>query len=129
MEIIIWIISTPNDRNNHTGKTQSNFVNALLSLNARIANILSVGFQMTVSHKVMKIQNIIRAFASDKNIISAQIFLFSVLLMLEKNKEIEIRHAMSSHTKWKLKFCGLSIVKKFENDDGIYVHVSKANDM
>ena len=74
METIIWIISTPNDKNNHTGKTQSNFVNALLSLSARIANILSVGFQMTVSHKVMKIQNIIRAFASDKNIISAQIF-------------------------------------------------------
>jgi hypothetical protein len=74
-------------------------VNALLSLNARIANILSVGFQMTVSHKVIKIQNIMRALASDRNIISAQIFLFSVLLILEKNKEIEIRHAMSSHMK------------------------------
>ena len=74
-------------------------VNAELSLNARIAKMLSVGFQMTVSHKVMKIQNIISALASDKNIISAQIFLFSVLLMLEKNKEIEIRHAISSHTK------------------------------
>jgi hypothetical protein len=36
---------------------------------------------------------------------------------------------MSSHTKWKLKFWGLSIVKKFEKDDGIYVHVSKANDI
>ena len=85
--------------NNHIGKTQSNLVNALLSLNARIANILSVGFQMTVSHKVIKIQNIMRALARDKNIISAQIFLFSVLLILEKNKEIEIHHAMSSHTK------------------------------
>ena len=61
--------------------------------------MLSVGFQITVSHRVIKIQNIIMAFARDKNIISARIFLFSVLLMLEKNKEIDIRHAMSSHTK------------------------------
>jgi hypothetical protein len=85
--------------NSHTGKTPSNLVKALLSVSARIAKILSVGFQMTVSHKVMNIQNIMRAFASDMNIISAQIFLFSVLLILEKNKETDIHHAMSSHTK------------------------------
>ena len=92
-------MSTPKDKNNHTGKTPSNLVKALLSLSARIANILSVGFHIIESHKVMKIQNIMRAFARDKNMISAQIFLFSVLFILEKNREMEIRHAMSNHTK------------------------------
>ncbi len=129
MEIIIWTISIPNDKNNHTGKTPSNLVRALLSLSARIANILSVGFHIMESHKVMKIQNIMRAFASDKNMISAQIFLFSVLFILEKNREMDIRHAMSNHTKWKLKFWGLSIVRKLEKEVGIYVQVSNANDI
>ena len=50
--------------------------------------------------------------------ISARIFLFSVLFMLEKNREIDIHDAINKPTKWKLKFCGLNIVKKFENDDG-----------
>ena len=129
MEIIIWTISIPNDKNNHTGKTPSNLVRALLSLSARIANILSVGFHIMESHKVMKIQNIMRAFASDKNMISAQIFLFSVLFILEKNREMDIRHAMSNHTKWKLKFWGLSIVRKLEKEVGIYAQVSNANDI
>ena len=70
-----------------------------MSLRARIANIPSVGFQITVSHNVIKIQNIMRALARDKNIIPAQIFLFSVLLMLEKNKATDIRDATSNHTK------------------------------
>ncbi len=122
-------MSTPKDKNNHTGKTPSNLVRALLSLSARIANILSVGFHIIESHKVMKIQNIMRAFARDKNMISAQIFLFSVLFILEKNREMEIRHAMSNHTKWKLKFWGLSIVRKLEKEVGIYVQVSNANDI
>ena len=100
-----------------------------MSVRERIAKILSVGFHIKESHKVKKIQNIIKALAIDKKIISAQIFLFSVLFMLEKNKEIDIHHAMSNHTKWKLKFWGLNIVKKFENDDGIYVQVSSANDI
>jgi hypothetical protein len=69
-----------------------------------------VGFPITESHRVMKIQNIIRALAIDKKIISARIFLFSVLFILEKNMAKHIRVANSSHTKWKLKFCGLSIV-------------------
>ncbi len=97
--MITWIISTPNDMNSHIGKTQSNLVSALLSVNERIANILSVGFQIMVSHNVMKIQNIMRALASDKNMMSAHIFLFSVLFILEKNKEIDIRQAISNHTK------------------------------
>ncbi len=122
-------MSTPNDMNNHIGKTPSNLVNALLSVKERIANILSVGFQIIESHNVIKIQNIMRELASDKNIISAQIFLFSVLFMLEKNNEIDIREATSNHTKWKLKFWGLSIVRKLEIDDGIYIQVSRAKDI
>ena len=73
---------------------------------------------MIVSHNVIKIQNIMRAFARERNMISARIFLFSVLFMLEKNREIDIRDAINKPTKWKLKFCGLNIVKKFQNDDG-----------
>ena len=115
--------------NSHIGKTPSNLFNVLSLLNARIANMLSVGFQIIVSHKVIKIQNIMRAFARDKNIISARIFLFSVLLILEKNREIDIRHAMSNHTKWKLNFWGLNIVNKLAKDDGKYVQVSRANDI
>lgn len=122
-------MSTPNDMNNHIGKIPSNLVNALLSVKERIANILSVGFQIIESHNVIKIQNIMRELARDKNIISAQIFLFSVLFMLEKNKEIDIREATSNHTKWKLKFWGLSIVRKLEIDDGIYIQVSRAKDI
>ena len=122
-------MSTPNDMNNHIGKTPSNLVNALLSVKERMANILSVGFQIIESHNVIKIQNIMRELARDKNIISAQIFLFSVLFMLEKNKEIDIRDVTSNHTKWKLKFWGLSIVRKLEIDDGIYIQVSRAKDI
>lgn len=95
---------TQNDINSHTGYTQSNLFNALLSVNARMAKILSVGIHITESHKVKKIQNIINALEIDKKIISAQIFLFSLLLMLEKNMHKHIREAISNPTKWKLKF-------------------------
>jgi hypothetical protein len=70
-----------------------------LSVNERIAKILSVGVHIIVSHRVMKIQNIIRALAIDRKIISARIFLFSVLFMLEKNIVKHIRDAMSNPTK------------------------------
>ena len=113
--------------NNHTGYTPSNLVRALLSVNERIANILSVGFHITESHSVMKIQNMIKALAIDKKIMSARIFLFSVLFILEKNIAKHIHVASSSPTKWKLKFCGLNIVRNFDNEFGKKVHVSKAN--
>ena len=103
-------------------------VKALLSLKARIAKLLSVGFHIIESHNVIKIHNTIRAFAIDKNNISARIFLFSVLFILEKNIIEQIHVAIRIHTKWKLKFCGLNIVNKFERDDGIYVPVSKENE-
>ena len=70
-----------------------------MSVNERIAKMLSVGLHIIVSHKVKKIQNIIRAFEIDKNIISAHIFLFSVLLMLEKNIHKQIHEATSNPTK------------------------------
>jgi hypothetical protein len=70
-----------------------------LSVKERIAKILSVGVHITVSHRVIKIQNIIRALAIDRKIISARIFLFSVLFMLEKNIVKHIRDAMSNPTK------------------------------
>lgn len=114
IEIIMCTKSIPNDTNNHTGYTQSNFVKALLSVNARIANILSVGVQITESHIVKNIQNIINEFANEKNSISIQIFLFSVLFILVKNIHRQIRVAMSNPTKWKLKFCGLNIVRNVE---------------
>jgi hypothetical protein len=79
-------------------------VKALLSVNERIANILSVGFHITESHSVIKIPNIINAFAIDKNIMSVRIFLFSVLFILEKNIVKHIRVANNNPTKWKLKF-------------------------
>ena len=75
----------------------------------------------------MKIQNIISAFASDKKIISARIFLFSVLFMLEKNMDRHIRDANNNPTKWKLKFCGLNIVRNFDSEFGKNVQVSNAN--
>ena len=68
VEIIMWMIRVPNDINNQTGQTPSNFVKALLSVSARMANALSVGFHIIESHRVKKIQNIIRALAIDKNI-------------------------------------------------------------
>ena len=111
IEIIMCTISTQNDINSPIGYTQSNFVNALLSVNARIANILSVGDQITESHRVKKIQNIIRKFAREKNNISIQIFLFSVLFMLWKNIHKQIRAASSNPTKLRLKFWGLNIVR------------------
>ena len=113
--------------NNHTGYTPSNLVRALLSVNERIANMLSVGFHIMESHNVMKIQNIINAFAIDKKIISARIFLFSVLFMLEKNIDKHIRDDNNNPTKWKLKFWGLNIVRNFDNELGKYVQVSNAN--
>jgi hypothetical protein len=79
-------------------------VSALLSLSERIANILSVGFHIMESHRVMKIQNMISAFAIDKKIMSARIFLFSVLFMLEKNVAKHITVANNNPIKWKLKF-------------------------
>ena len=112
------IISTQNDINNPTGYTPSNFVRALLSVSARIANMLSVGVQITESHKVRNIQNIIKEFAIEKNNISIQIFLFSVLFMLEKNIIKQIHAASSSHTKLRLKFWGLNIVKNVDVDFG-----------
>ena len=85
--------------------------------------MLSVGVHIIESHRVIKIQNTISALEIERNIISDRIFLFSVLFMLEKNMEIHIRDAISRPTKWKLKFCGLNIVKKFDRDDGRYVPV------
>ena len=70
-----------------------------MSVNARIAKTLSVGVHITESHKVKKIQNIINAFEIDKKIISAQIFLFSLLFILEKNTHKHIREATSNPTK------------------------------
>ena len=103
-------------------------VKALLSLKARIAKLLSVGFHIIESHNVIKIHSTIKAFAIDKNNISARIFLFSVLFILEKNIIEQIHVAIRIHTKWKLKFWGLNIVNKFERDVGIYVPVSKENE-
>ncbi|MBR7037145.1 hypothetical protein IKI14_04770 [bacterium] len=100
----------------------------LLSVSARTAKILSVGVHITESHKVKKIQKIINALEIDKKIISAQIFLFSLLLMLEKNIHKHIREAMRSPTKWRLKSCGLIIVSRFDVDLGKYIPVSKEND-
>ena len=102
-------------------------VNILLSVNARIANILSVGFHITESHSVMKIQNMIKALAIDKKIISARIFLFSVLFMLEKNMAKHIHVANNNPTKWKLKFWGLKIVSNWDNECGKYTPDSNAN--
>jgi hypothetical protein len=99
MDTNIWTIRTQIDMNNHTGYTPSNLVNALLSVRARTANMLSVGFHIMVSHRVRKIQNMIRALARDKKIISARIFLFSVLFMLEKNMAKHIHKAISKPTK------------------------------
>ena len=79
------------------------------------------------SHNVMKIQNMIKALAIDKKIISARIFLFSVLFILEKNMDKHIRDANNNPTKWKLKFWGLNIVRNFDNEFGKYVQVSNVN--
>jgi hypothetical protein len=61
--------------------------------------MFSVGVHMIVSHNVRNIQNIIKAFAIDKNSISTQIFLFSVLLILEKNIAKHIQVEISRPTK------------------------------
>ena len=85
--------------NNHTGYIPSNLVNALLSVSARMANILSVCFHITVSHNVRNSQSIINALAIDENNISIHIFLFSVLFIFEKNMIEHIRVAISNQTK------------------------------
>jgi hypothetical protein len=85
IEIIKWIISVQKDMNSHIGYTPSNLLRLLLSVSARIAKILSVGVHMTESHRVKNIQNIINEFAMEKNNMSIQILLFSVLFILEKN--------------------------------------------
>jgi hypothetical protein len=61
--------------------------------------MLSVGVHITESHKVKNIPNIISAFAVDRNRISAQIFLFSVLFILEKNIHKHNQEATNNHTK------------------------------
>ena len=99
IDINICTMSIQKDINSQIGYTPSNLVNALLSVRARIAKILSVGVHITESHKVRKIQNMISEFASDKNIISDRIFLFSDLFILEKNIDIHIRQAISNQTK------------------------------
>ena len=67
----------------------------------------------------------IKALAIDRKNISAHIFLFSVLFILEKNIEKHIRDANSSHTKWKSKLWGLNNDKNAENEDGNIVQDSK----
>ena len=124
-ETTIWTIRIPKEINNHTGYTPSNLVRLLLSVNARTANILSVGVHITESHNVKNIQKMINAFEMDRNRISAHIFLFSVLFTLEKNIHKHIHEATSNPTKCKLKFWGLSIVKKLETELGMYVQVSR----
>ncbi|MBO7505000.1 hypothetical protein J6T66_02335 [bacterium] len=59
---------------------------------------------MTESHRVKNIQNIINELAKEKNNMSIQIFLFSVLFTLVKKIRKHIREAISNPTKWKLKF-------------------------
>ena len=97
-----------------------------MSLNARIAKILSVGFHITESHNVKKIQNMINALAIDRNNISAQTFLFSDLLILEKNIHKHIHDAINIPTKCKLKFWGLIIVRKLDVEFGNNIQVSSA---
>jgi hypothetical protein len=99
IDIITCKIKTQNDMKSHTGYTQSNFVNSLLSLNAWIANMLSVGIHITESHKVKNIHNIMRALARDVNNISIRTFLFSFLLILEKNITKHSRVDKRIHTK------------------------------
>ncbi len=77
----------------------------------------------------MKIHKTIKAFAIDKNNISARIFLFSVLFILEKNITEQIHVAIRIPTKWKLKFWGLNIVNKLESEVGRYIPVSKEKEI
>ena len=79
------------------------------------------------SHNVIKIQKTIKAFANERKIISARIFLFSVLFMLEKNIAKQIRDANNNQTKWKSKFWGLIILRKTGIEVGKYIPVSNAN--
>ena len=124
-ETIMCMINIDKEMKSHTGYTPSNLLRMLLSLNARTAKEESVGIHITVSHSVKNIQNIMRAFVIEKNSISARIFLFSVLFMLEKNIHKQIREDISNHIKWKLKFWGLNIVSTLEPDVGKYVQDSK----
>ena len=82
-----------------------------------------------VSHKVKNNQKMIRAFAIDRNKISTQIFLFSVLFILEKNTVKHIRAAINSQTKCRLKFLGLNIVSQPDHEEGKNVHDSRENVM
>ena len=90
--------------------------------------MLSVGFHITVSQSVKNIPKIIIEFANDTNNISAQIFLFSVLFMLEKNTARDIHVAISNPTKWKSKFLGLNISNILAIEVGKYIHVSNEKD-
>ena len=69
------------------------------------------------------------ALAMEMNNISAQIFLFSVLFIPEKNVHIHIQEAIKIHAKWILKLFGLKIVNNSERDDGKYVQVSREKDI
>ena len=70
-----------------------------------------------------------RALEKEKKNMSARIFLFSVLFIVEKNIESPIQDAISNPTKWKSKFWGLKIVRIEDQDVGKYTHVSKQNEM
>ena len=74
-------------------------VKSLLSDRACIAKILSVGFHTIESPRVRKIPKTINALVKDRNNISAQIFLFSVLFIPEKKMLNDIHEAMSSPVK------------------------------
>lgn len=86
------------ERNIPTGYTPLNLVSSLSGCKLLIAKMLSVAFPITLSPRVRKIPSMINALHIPEKKISAQIFLFSVLLILLKKYPRDKRAATINPT-------------------------------
>ena len=99
--VISVVIIAAKETNNQTGCTDHSLFSSLFVVKGFTAKNQVLAFQIKLSPKTKKIPNGIKDNVIEKNSISAQTLLFSDLLIVEKNKSIEMTTQMMIPTKWK----------------------------
>ena len=116
------VIIATNETNRPIGYTDHNLFSSLCIVKGFTDSRLVLAFHIKLSQKAKKTHSGINDNVIEKNKISARIFLFSGLFMLEKNIIMDIATHNSNQTKWKWYQYGFSISNKACRVLGIMVH-------
>ena len=87
--------------NNHTGYTDHNLFNSLFVVKGFTAKNPVLAFHIKLSQNAKNTHKGIKDNVIEKNKISAQTLLFSLLFTVEKNITIDIITHIKIQTKWK----------------------------